>query len=165
MKPMLGGMSQARLLADMIRAREKELGYPSFIITGYIVFPSAATLACVDPDKAPNMAQDIEVIIVEPPCKCPRNDLTKSINLDIDFPDAIRSPAKINIGIHTSEAGLMPLNICCTIKVKFMSGKKINIVIIHVPIKITKKGNPNNSNENAIPAIVDNINYLLLANY
>jgi hypothetical protein len=124
---------------------------------GRIVPPIAATVACVEPDTAPNKVQATLVTIGRPPNRCPRKALTIFIILLAACPEVTILAANINMGTQTREAGLIPLSICCTSILRLRSGKKKKLVTRKVAMSTTIKGQPRKSKVNAITPINCNI--------
>ena len=77
--------------------------------------PTATTVACVEPETAPNIVQAAAVDTASPPRICPTNAMTMSINREAEWPRVMMSAAKMNIGTAISDAGRIPASICCTI--------------------------------------------------
>ena len=77
--------------------------------------PTATTVACVEPETAPNMVQAPAVAMASPPRRWPTKAMTRSISRFADWPRVMISAAKMNIGTAIRLAGRMPARICWTI--------------------------------------------------
>ena len=121
-----GGIITPIVPAVATNAKAKERLYPSSIIVGITIAPTAATVAGPEPDTAAKNMHTKTVTIASPPVILPKNTLQTSSILFDTPPAPIKSPAKINIGTAKIGKESQALIIACGTEAKLIESPETN---------------------------------------